>query len=83
MTRQKSETIGSLGRSPARTSRIPISPSLPPPVEPPERGAIRRWVHGALFDNVGLNEVRHCNTPQVFRKIGRRGGSRAGETFGS
>jgi len=66
VTRQKSETLGSLGRSPARTSRIPIGPSLPPPVEPPERGTIRRWVHGALFDNVGLKFLSLVLAVTVF-----------------
>ena len=49
--RPRSQTIGTLGRSPARAS---TPPPMPSPVPPPERGAIRRWVHGALFDNVGL-----------------------------
>ncbi|MEO6775793.1 MAG: CdaR family protein [Kofleriaceae bacterium] len=53
MTHPKPETLGSLGRAPARTTRSPMRPSLPP-VEPRERGKIRGWVHGALFDNVGL-----------------------------
>lgn len=53
--RPRPETLSSLGRAPSRTSiRIPLPtpPSIDPP--PPERGAIRRFVHGALFDNVGL-----------------------------
>jgi len=66
VTRQKQETLGSLGRVPARTSRIPIGPSLPPIVEPPERGAIRRWVHGAFFDNVGLKFLSLVLAATVF-----------------
>ncbi|MEO8840839.1 MAG: CdaR family protein [Kofleriaceae bacterium] len=66
--RERNETLGSLGRSPARTSRIPISAPLPPPSEPPppERGAIRRWVHGALFDNVGLKFLSLVLAVTVF-----------------
>jgi YbbR domain-containing protein len=56
--RSRSDTIGPLGRSPARQSQQPPStppapPSrLPPPM--PEGGAIRRWLRGALFENTGL-----------------------------
>jgi len=52
--RSRPETLSSLGRAPARTSiRIPLP--APPSIDPPpERGAIRRFIHGALFDNVGL-----------------------------
>ncbi len=51
--RGRQETLSSLGRAPARTSsRIPMIPAPPDPT--PERGAIRRFIHGALFDNVGL-----------------------------
>jgi YbbR domain-containing protein len=53
--RNKAETIGMLGRSPARQSQQIIPPPLPPkPSDPPPRGAVARWVHGALLDNVGL-----------------------------
>jgi YbbR domain-containing protein len=65
--RQRSETLGSLGRAPARTTRIPVGPSLPPPNDPPpERGAIRRWVHGAFFDNVGLKFLSLVLAVTVF-----------------
>lgn len=50
--RQRSETIGSLGRAPARQSLPPKS--KPPGEPPPDRGALRRWIHTALFENVGL-----------------------------
>jgi hypothetical protein len=60
VSRSRSHTLGPLGRAPARTSTAPanVSPpaTQPPrePVLPPERGAIAGWIHGALFDNVGL-----------------------------
>ncbi|MEO8551284.1 MAG: CdaR family protein [Kofleriaceae bacterium] len=66
MSRQKPETIGALGRGPARTARIPIRPALPPIPEPPARGAIRRWIHGALFDNVGLKFLSLVLAVTVF-----------------
>lgn len=55
--RQRSQTIGTLGRSPARQSqeikplKPPLGPQEPPP---PEKGQIRRWLRGAFLDNVGL-----------------------------
>ena len=68
MTRRRDETLGSLGRAPARTSRVPVTVPLPPPVEPPppDRGAIRRWVHGALFDNIGLKFLSLVLAVTVF-----------------
>lgn len=49
--RPRSQTIGTLGRTPARSTAPPPPPPQPPP---PERGAIRRWLQGAMFENVGL-----------------------------
>ena len=66
------ETIGALGRAPARQSQqIPRDPKprLPSaPVEPPpaEKGAIRRWLHGAFFDNVGLKFLSIVLAVTVF-----------------
>lgn len=48
--RNRNQTLGSLGRAPARATR----PPPPPPSPEPERGRVRRWIHGALFDNAGL-----------------------------
>ena len=49
--RKRPDTISGLGRSPAR--RDPAPPVKP--VEPPsERDGIRKFIHGALFDNLGL-----------------------------
>jgi hypothetical protein len=63
VTRRKNETIGALGRSPARSSLSP--PPVPDP-PPPERGAIRRWIHGALFDNLGLKFLSMVLAVTVF-----------------
>jgi YbbR domain-containing protein len=66
MTRRKHETIGALGRAPARQSLSSL-PLPPPPPEPPvERGAIRRWIHGALFDNLGLKFLSMVLAVTVF-----------------
>ena len=54
MARNRQETLSSLGRAPARTSRASLPPPPPQLPDPPERGAVARWIHGALFDNVGL-----------------------------
>lgn len=66
--RNRSETIGRLGRAPARQSQ-PLPKNLPsPPVSPPppERGVIRRWLHGAFFDNVGLKFLSMVLAVTVF-----------------
>jgi YbbR domain-containing protein len=63
--RQRSQTIGTLGRSPARQAG-PASP-LPPPHEPgPTHGAIRQWLHGAVFDNTGLKFLSLILAVTVF-----------------
>lgn len=69
MARSRSETIGGLGRTPAKTSGgIPRPPAPPPtPERPePERGAFGRWVHDALFTNVGLKFVSLVLAVTVF-----------------
>ena len=51
------ETIGKLGRAPARLSSQPNRQRAPTHVPPPdhsERGALRRWLRGALLDNLAL-----------------------------
>jgi YbbR domain-containing protein len=50
--RPRSDSIGSLGRAPARA--IPPTLKTPPPPPEPERSRLRAWIHGALFDNIGL-----------------------------
>lgn len=52
--RNRDETLSSLGRSPSRTGRVSLAPQPAAPEPPADRGAVRRWVHSALFDNVGL-----------------------------
>lgn len=64
--RKRSETLGTLGRAPARSTSGPIPPISAPPVVPAERGAIRRWLHGALFDNLGLKFLSIVLAVTVF-----------------
>jgi YbbR domain-containing protein len=69
MTRKRSETIGSLGRAPARTSMPPQrrrTPTQVPPPEPSERGAVRRWLHGALLENLPLKGLSMILAITVF-----------------
>jgi YbbR domain-containing protein len=63
--RPRSQTIGTLGRSPARAS-LPPPPSFIPPPVPPERGAVRRWLRSAVFDNVGLKFLSMVLAVTVF-----------------
>jgi YbbR domain-containing protein len=64
--RPRPETLSNLGRAPARTSiRIPL-PTPPDKDPPPERGALRRFVHSALFDNVGLKFLSMVLAVTVF-----------------
>ncbi len=66
--RPRHESIGALGRTPARSGRVPVTTTPLPPVTPPppEPGAVRRWVHGALFDNVGLKFLSMVLAVTVF-----------------
>ena len=63
--RPRSQTIGTLGRVPARA--ITPRPTIPTP--PPERGgggAIRGWLRGAMLDNVGLKFLSMVLAVTVF-----------------
>ncbi len=56
--RSRPQTIGSLGRAPARASIPP--PNVPPPRLPGadvQRRPVRDWLRGALLDNLGLKFV--------------------------
>jgi YbbR domain-containing protein len=70
VTRARSETIGTLGRSPARTSTSPPTqlPEPPPEPRPPPRegGAVRRWLRAALLDNVALKFLSMVLAITVF-----------------
>jgi YbbR domain-containing protein len=69
--RQRSQTIGTLGRAPARTSTGPNEPPPKPPQEPPppERGKVRAWLHAALFENTGLKFLSLVLAVTVFLLI--------------
>lgn len=64
--RTKPEMITALGRAPARVT-MPQLPAPPPPSgPPPERNAVRRWLRGALFDNVALKFLSMVLAVTVF-----------------
>ena len=64
--RPRSQTIGMLGRVPARAiTPLPIIPTPPPP-ERGARGAIRGWLRGAMLDNVGLKFLSMVLAVTVF-----------------
>lgn len=62
--RPRSETLGSLGRAPARSTGA-LPPQVPEP-PPPERGRVRDWLHGAMFDNLGLKFLSMVLAVTVF-----------------
>lgn len=67
--RPRSQTIGTLGRTPARvTKQPPLAPRPPiaPSPPPPERGALRRWLRSAMFDNLGLKFLSIVLAVTVF-----------------
>jgi YbbR domain-containing protein len=62
--RKRPDTISGMGRAPARQT-----PKAPLPLKPklePERGVVRRWIHSALFDNVGLKFLSMVLAITVF-----------------
>lgn len=63
--RRRSETLGKLVRTSGRP-KPGGSGATPPPDPPTERGAIRRWIHGALFDNLALKGLSMILAITVF-----------------
>jgi hypothetical protein len=64
--RSRNETLGSLGRSPARTSRVPLIGPSPRGEPPRERGGVRRWLRGAFLENLGLKFLSLVLAATVF-----------------
>lgn len=70
--RHRSETIGPLGRAPARTSIQPPSltpvpgPNGPQHGDKADKGGVRRWIRGALVDNIGLKALSLVLAVTVF-----------------
>ncbi|MEO8700693.1 MAG: CdaR family protein [Kofleriaceae bacterium] len=70
--RQRSQTIGPLGRSPARSSQnVPVVPTPTPSGGKPviDGGVVKRWLHGALFENTGLKFLSLVLAVTVFLLI--------------
>lgn len=66
--RPRSQTISTLGRTPARQARPAPPPSPQRPASEPssEKGAIRRFLHGALLENVGFKFLSMVLAVTVF-----------------
>jgi YbbR domain-containing protein len=66
--RPRSQTIGTLGRAPARVTKPlpPLNSPRPAPEPPPDRGAVRRWLRGAMFENLGLKFLSMVLALTVF-----------------
>ena len=63
--RKRPDTISGMGRAPARqTPQTPV-PQRPKP-DSSDRGTLRRWIHSALFDNVGLKFLSMVLAITVF-----------------
>jgi YbbR domain-containing protein len=62
--RPRHETISTLGRAPARAAKPPPPSPKPPPETP--KSPVRSWIHGALFDNVGLKFLSMVLAITVF-----------------
>ena len=74
--RSRNQTLGSLGRT--RGARPPVAPVPPPPPDDdrrgdddaaPEPGAIRRFLRGALVDNIGLKGLSLVLAVTVFLMV--------------
>jgi YbbR domain-containing protein len=68
--RKRSETIGKLGRAPARTSTSQPArgrtPTKAPPPDHGDRGSLRKWLHRALFENLALKGLSMILAITVF-----------------
>jgi YbbR domain-containing protein len=64
MTRRRSSVFGTLP-PPQRPSRPP-APVPPAEPQPPPRGALRRWIRGALLDNIGIKFLSLVLAVTVF-----------------
>jgi YbbR domain-containing protein len=63
--RPRTDTIGDLGRAPARAPNPPPTPASPPPAT----SAVRVWVHGMLFENLGLKFLSLVLALTVFLMV--------------
>jgi YbbR domain-containing protein len=70
--RQRSITIGPLGRAPARAGKdVPPTPRAPepPPPSAPEPGRLRRWLRGMFFENLALKFLSLVLALTVFLMV--------------
>jgi len=68
MSERRDNTIGNLGRAPARTGHIQ-RPVVPPPEPSSEPGAVRRWLRSMLFDNIALKFLSLVLALTVFLMV--------------
>ena len=64
--RSRRESIGTLGRAPARSAAPPPVAAVPAPPGRGARDAMRGWLHRAMFDNVGLKFLSMVLAVTVF-----------------
>jgi YbbR domain-containing protein len=65
VARNRTQTTGGLGKGATRASKQMAA--QPPPSElPPDRGIVRRWIHGAMFENLLLKFLSMVLAVTVF-----------------
>lgn len=66
MPRNRTQAIGALGKGAARPSKQQPAASPPPSSQLPDGSTVRRWIRGALFDNLLLKFLSMVLAVTVF-----------------